>query len=271
MFALSVRQPLNLNYWLIGVAFIYRMLFSELLRSVLVTESAHHITQQQQNTLSVYQVTFSAPQHQSAIIKEEIIEYHSDNLPVIVPVVETGELLQQYKKPEILPKEKPLPQLQPQQTEIKKQRPAKEEQAKPRPLEKADPKSKQLQTQIPATLASFTEYSASSQAGKSRALNENSIGQGESESDYMSLLRKEIERHKRYPPKAKRMLLEGDVVVRLSLTNEGIISTVAVENTSGIPSLDNAAIAAVRRVKPIGPKPDDVNNSLIVTLHFNLR
>lgn len=266
MFVLSVRQSLNLNYWLIGVSFVYVMLFSELLRSIVVTESAHHITQQQQNTLSVYQVMFSAPQQQS-IIEEAIVEYKSYELPFTVPDAENGELVQQQKKPEVLPEKK----RQPQQVAIKKQQPVKEEQLTAKSAtEEVVAKSEQSQTSSPAALASFSDYSANSHAGKSQALSDAGIGQGQSENDYMSALRREIERHKRYPRQAKHMQLEGDVVVRLSLANDGVISAVAVENTSGISSLDNAAIAAVRRVKSIGPKPIDVNNSLIVTLHFNL-
>ena len=263
MFALSVRQPLNFNYWLIGISFIYVALFSEFLRSVLATESAHHIIQQQQNTLSVHQVIFSAPLQQTTI-KESVVEHQSYTLPFTVPEVETGELIHQRKPSKILPEKKP------QQVAIKKHEPAKKEQPKAKVVKGIAPISEQLQTASPTTLASFTDHSASSHAGKSQALSKEGIGQGHSENDYMSLLRKEIERHKRYPPKAKRMQLEGDVVVRLSLTNEGVISMAIVESTSGISTLDNAALAAVRRVKPIGPKPSDVNNSLIITLHFNL-
>lgn len=62
---------------------------------------------------------------------------------------------------------------------------------------------------------------------------ENGIGQGESENHYISLLRREIERHKRYPAQARRMQDEGLVVVRFSLTDEGYISSVVLEQTSG--------------------------------------
>ncbi|WP_205352801.1 energy transducer TonB, partial [Vibrio cholerae] len=82
-------------------------------------------------------------------------------------------------------------------------------------------------------------------AGSSRALSEHGIGQGESENHYISLLRREIERHKRYPAQARRMQDEGLVVVRFSLTDEGYISSVVLEQTSGVASLDNAALAAV--------------------------
>lgn len=49
-----------------------------------------------------------------------------------------------------------------------------------------------------------------------------------------------------------------------------MISRVEIESTSGISSLDNAAIAAVKRVKPIGPKPENLLNPLIVSLDFEL-
>lgn len=83
-------------------------------------------------------------------------------------------------------------------------------------------------------------------------------------------MRREIERHKRYPAQARRMQDEGLVVVRFSLTNEGYISSVVLEQTSGVASLDNAALAAVKQVKPIGPKPNNLSDPLTISLKFQL-
>ncbi len=263
MLALSVRQPLNIYYWLIGVSLVYIGVLSWVLRSLSMTESAHHIHQQQENTLSVYQVVFSPPQ-QSTVVPEPLVETEPQETPIVLPIAEKGEFVEAPKEiPEKI-KEKPTP--------IKPITPVKKQvvQEKVEPIKQRDLESQVAQTTSEASAESLTQHTASSLAGRSHALSEKGIGQGESDNHYISSLRREIERHKRYPSQARRMQHEGQVVVSFSLTSEGVISKVEIESTSGISSLDNAAIAAVKRVKPIGPKPENLLNPLIVSLDFQL-
>lgn len=263
MLALSVRHPFNIYYWLIGISLVYIGVLSWVLRSLSMTESAHHIHQQQENTLSVYQVVFSSPQ-QSTVVPEPLVETEPQETPIVLPIAEKGEFVEAPKKiPEKI-KEKPIP--------IKPITPVKKQvvQEKVEPIKQRDLESQVAQTASEASAESLTQHTASSLAGRSHALSEKGIGQGESDNHYISSLRREIERHKRYPSQARRMQHEGQVVVSFSLTSEGTISRVEIESTSGISSLDNAAIAAVKRVKPIGPKPENLLNPLIVSLDFQL-
>ncbi|WP_311755677.1 energy transducer TonB [Proteus terrae] len=263
MLALSVRHPFNIYYWLIGISLVYIGVLSWVLRSLSMTESAHHIHQQQENTLSVYQVVFSPPQ-QSTVVPEPLVETEPQETPIVLPIAEKGEFVEAPKKiPEKI-KEKPTP--------IKPITPVKKQvvQEKAEPIKQRDLESQVAQTTSEASAESVTQHTASSLAGRSHALSEKGIGQGESDNHYISSLRREIERHKRYPSQARRMQHEGQVVVSFSLTSEGAISRVEIESTSGISSLDNAAIAAVKRVKPIGPKPENLLNPLIVSLDFQL-
>lgn len=263
MLALSVRHPFNIYYWLIGISLVYIGVLSWVLRSLSMTESAHHIHQQQENTLSVYQVVFSPPQ-QSTVVPEPLVETEPQETPIVLPIAEKGEFVEAPKKiPEKI-KEKPTP-IKPI-TLVKKQ----VVQEKAEPIKQRDLESQVAQTTSEASAESLTQHTASSLAGRSHALSEKGIGQGESDNHYISSLRREIERHKRYPSQARRMQHEGQVVVSFSLTSEGAISRVEIESTSGISSLDNAAIAAVKRVKPIGPKPENLLNPLIVSLDFQL-
>lgn len=263
MLALSVRHPFNIYYWLIGISLVYIGVLSWVLRSLSMTESAHHIHQQQENTLSVYQVVFSPPQ-QSTVVPEPLVETEPQETPIVLPIAEKGEFVEAPKKiPEKI-KEKPTP-IKPI-TSVKKQ----VVQEKVEPIKQRDLESQVAQTTSEASAESLTQHTASSLAGRSHALSEKGIGQGESDNHYISSLRREIERHKRYPSQARRMQHEGQVVVSFSLTSEGAISRVEIESTSGISSLDNAAIAAVKRVKPIGPKPENLLNPLIVSLDFQL-
>ncbi|MBG6028441.1 energy transducer TonB [Proteus mirabilis] len=263
MLALSVRHPLNIYYWLIGISLVYITILSWVLRSLSMTESAHHIHQQQENTLSVYQVVFSPPQ-QSTVVPEALVETEPQETPVVLPSAEKGEFVEAPKKIPEKPKEKPIP--------IKPITPVKKPvaQEKVEPLKQTDLESQIAQMTSEASAESLTQHTASSLAGRSHALSENGIGQGESDNHYISSLRREIERHKRYPSQARRMQHEGQVVVSFSLTSEGAVSRIEIESTSGISSLDNAAIAAVKRVKPIGPKPESLLNPLVVSLDFQL-
>lgn len=265
MLALSVRHPLNIYYWLIGISLVYIAILSWLLRSLSMTESAHHIHQQQENTLSVYQVVFLPPQ-QSTVVPEFTEKIEPQDTAIVLPSAEKGEFVEAPKKIPEKPKEKPIPIKPKPITSVKKQ----VEQEKVEPIKQRDLESQIAQTTSEASAESSTQHTASSLAGRSHALSEKGIGQGESDNHYISSLRREIERHKRYPSQARRMQHEGHVVVSFSLTSEGRISRVEIEHTSGISSLDNAAIAAVKRVKPIGPKPESVLNPLIVSLDFQL-
>lgn len=263
MLALSVRHPLNIYYWLIGISLVYITILSWVLRSLSMTESAHHIHQQQENTLSVYQVVFSPPQ-QSTVVPEALVETEPQETPIVLPSVEKGEFVEAPKKIPEKPKEKPIP--------IKPITPVKKlvVQEEVEPIKQSELESQIAQMTSEASAESLTQHTASSLAGRSHALSEKGIGQGESDNHYISSLRREIERHKRYPSQARRMQHEGQVVVSFSLTSEGVVSRIEIESTSGISSLDNAAIAAVKRVKPIGPKPESLLNPLVVSLDFQL-
>lgn len=97
MLALSVRQPLNIYYWLIGISLVYIGVLSWVLRSLSMTESAHHIHQQQENTLSVYQVVFSPPQ-QSTVVPEPLVETEPQETPIVLPIAEKGEFVEAPKE-----------------------------------------------------------------------------------------------------------------------------------------------------------------------------
>lgn len=98
MLALSVRHPFNIYYWLIGISLVYIAILSWVLRSLSMTESAHHIHQQQENTLSVYQVVFSPPQ-QSTVIPEPIEKIEPQDTAIILPSAQQGEFVEVQKKP----------------------------------------------------------------------------------------------------------------------------------------------------------------------------
>jgi len=88
---------------------------------------------------------------------------------------------------------------------------------------------------------------------------------------YRVAIRREIERHKRYPARAKMMRKQGVVSVSFSVGADGSLSGERVTNSSGDESLDNAALEAVRSARPVGPKPAGFTSSVSVPISFTIQ
>ena len=88
---------------------------------------------------------------------------------------------------------------------------------------------------------------------------------------YRAAIRREIERHKRYPARAKMMRKQGVVSVSFSVGADGSLSGGRVTNSSGDESLDNAALEAVRSARPVGPKPAGFTSSVSVPISFTIQ
>lgn len=104
--------------------------------------------------------------------------------------------------------------------------------------------------------------------------NPNLAGSGNNTSElaaYRSALRREIERHKHYPNRAKMMRKQGTVIIAFSIGADGSISGAHVVTSSGSSDLDNAAISAVNRAKSIGPRPTGMDAGVSVPINFNLQ
>ncbi|MEQ1976917.1 energy transducer TonB [Xenorhabdus sp. SGI240] len=98
------------------------------------------------------------------------------------------------------------------------------------------------------------------------------VGQGNSEVDnYYARLRQEIERHKRYPRKAKRMKQQGIVTVNFTLLDDGTLTAAKVVNSSGNSTLDNAALDAINHANSVGSIPTGIEPNVMLTLDFTLR
>lgn len=72
---------------------------------------------------------------------------------------------------------------------------------------------------------------------------------------YLAGIRARIERYKRYPLAARRRGQEGEVGLRFILAANGEVMKLEVRKSSGIDSLDRAAINAVRRATPFAKPP----------------
>lgn len=81
--------------------------------------------------------------------------------------------------------------------------------------------------------------------------------------EYFDLLRLKIESRKKYPGKAKERQLEGRVVVGFTLDTDGKLASAEIVESSRHPSLDRAAIRAVKGAAPFPRPPGSLFDGLL--------
>jgi len=86
---------------------------------------------------------------------------------------------------------------------------------------------------------------------------------------YMKLLRDKIESIWVYPPDEAAKGHYGDLKIRFTIKKDGRLGEVNIERTSGYPSLDKAAVKALKDGEPYWPLPDDWGmNEYTILGHF---
>ncbi|MCA6221149.1 energy transducer TonB [Photorhabdus antumapuensis] len=148
-------------------------------------------------------------------------------------------------------------------------KPKNKSQPQKKPVE--EPQQKQAeQTEGNSQLAG--RDAADSQAGARQATTSQpmtGIGADELQS-YQAALRREIEKHKRYPRRAKKMKQQGIVQVRFSLLDSGDLTNHQLVRSSGADELDRAALTAIQQARSVGLKPAGLPRELTLAIEFNL-
>lgn len=169
---------------------------------------------------------------------------------------------QKIKEPE---KEKPKPKEKPK--EKPKDKPKKDVKPQEKPINKDLPKGdKNIDSSANVNAKATTTGAANSNAQVA--------GSGTDTSEmaaYRSAIRREIERHKRYPTRAKMMRKQGKVSVSFNVGPDGSLSGARVTQSSGDESLDNAALEAVNSARPVGARPSGFPSGLNVPISFTLQ
>ncbi|PJG82856.1 TonB family protein [Caviibacterium pharyngocola] len=176
------------------------------------------------------------------------------------------------------PTVKPLPE-KPKEPEKKKEKPKEKPKLQEKPKDKPKEKPKKpVDSAMPKgerTIKSEHKVnSAASAPAKATTDNQNLAGSGASADElnaYRSALRREIERHKRYPQRAKMMRKQGVVNVNFTLGADGGLTNVRVGQSSGAEDLDTAAVAAVQNARSIGPRPKGMDANISVPISFKLQ
>lgn len=82
-----------------------------------------------------------------------------------------------------------------------------------------------------------------------------------------------LDRHKRYPPVAKKMKRQGRVRVDMTLDRQGRVLAVSVGKGAGFKALDEEAVETVRRAQPLPVPPPEIGGETIpmqVPIGFSL-
>lgn len=83
---------------------------------------------------------------------------------------------------------------------------------------------------------------------------------------FRSLLLSHIERYRGYPDEARRASVEGVTHIHFVMDHSGAVLQIWIETSSGSSILDNAALAAVMRARPLPSPPPSWPASVFVTL-----
>lgn len=189
--------------------------------------------------------------------------------PVVEPTPEPEpEVKQEIPDPTVKPEppkpEPPKPKEQPKK-EKPKPKPEKTKREKPkRYLPKAD---REVNSNVAVNSLATT-------TGQVTTNNPNLMGNGrntDEASTYRSALRREIERHKRYPQRAKMMRRQGVVTISFNIAANGNITDARITKSSGNDDLDNSALSAVKNARAIGPRPAGMAANISVPISFRIQ
>ena len=215
----------------------------------------------------------------STTISMEMIQGMRVEEPAPEPEPEPQQAEPEPEKQEVVadPTKKPEPEKKPEKP-IEKPKPKPKEKPKEKPknevkAEKAVEMPKSLpigDKNINSTATANSKATTTGQPGTNGVQGGSGTNTDELNA-YRVAIRREIERHKRYPARAKMMRKQGVVSVSFSVGADGSLSGERVTNSSGDESLDNAALEAVRSARPVGPKPAGFTSSVSVPISFTIQ
>ena len=166
------------------------------------------------------------------------------------------------------------PTVKPEPQKIKE---PEKEKPKDKPKKDVKPQEKPINKDLPKGDKNIdSSANVNAKATTTGATNSNAqvAGSGTDTSEmaaYRSAIRREIERHKRYPTRAKMMRKQGKVSVSFNVGPDGSLSGARVTQSSDDESLDNAALEAVNSARPVGARPSGFPSGLNVPISFTLQ
>ncbi len=140
-----------------------------------------------------------------------------------------------------------------------------EPEPEPEPVQEPSPPPEEV---VQQTVATPRQSPVQEVAASTKPLSEAAMA------EYEQLLVAWLEKHKKYPRRAKRMRIEGEAMVRILIDRDGRVQQVALAQPTGNRLLDRAVIDMAHRASPFPPMPtDDLRPELafVVPVVFALR
>ena len=223
----------------------------------------------------------SVPGHAETNVARQETEPESQN--VEVKPSPPAQPLPKMKPVEVPAPEQPVVPVE-KQVVVDKQPPTEPSEALPRPPEPEQPVQTKPSPQYEATSSLPTSPDASTQAAPSprssvamRATGKQQRptlgGRVGNPKDYFSLLIAWLNQHKDYPPAVKKKKQQGTVVLAFSIDRSGTVLTSRVQESSGYPLLDQAALDMLARANPLPAMPDSMPRQrlrLAVPIEYSL-
>jgi protein TonB len=91
---------------------------------------------------------------------------------------------------------------------------------------------------------------------------------------WQSALLGHLERHKRYPRKARRRNQQGVVTVRVRMNRDGSVASYQLESPSAYQALHKETLALIKRAQPLPPPPAQMKGEsieFVVPIVFSLK
>lgn len=129
--------------------------------------------------------------------------------------------------------------------------------------------------QADASAASVSGVAADQQAEKAKAKSEGLTAEQKEEiREWQRDIVLTISKAKRYPPQARKKRIEGEVTVRFVVDKYGAVVTSEVENSSGSPVLDQAALKVLETAGKLPTPPNHLAGeefTLIIPLRYRFK
>lgn len=144
----------------------------------------------------------------------------------------------------------------------------------PQPSEApAEPEPESAEASAPSAAGAGGQAGSGDTADAGSATSTAGGGAPEASSDYMARLRARLEKHKRYPRRARLRRQEGTAMLSVVIDREGRVVEYSIRQSSGHRILDEEVAAMIKRAQPLPAFPEDLPRArleLVVPVQFSL-
>ena len=150
--------------------------------------------------------------------------------------------------------------------------PPKPEPEKPKPVRKVEKKKKPSET--PPAPRTTSAPRAERQANAASMASAGAAAAAAAMPSYRDRLSAHLQRYKQYPREAESAGRQGTAMLNFTVSRSGQVLSSRLAGSSGVPELDAATMAMIRRAEPLPAFPPEMTQASIsftVPIRFNLR